>query len=1129
MIDQKAIDESQRSISKGKSSNFSNDNNEEKQRSFLLELRKSFTNLGDTNSDTTTISLSGDELDDPSIINFNRIKFQGRIKELGQLKEILQESGTNSKCVMVHGMAGSGKTSLVKEFMNNLTSTSTSILCYGKFEELKENKISTIVDCFQSILSQIVELEENWFEQLSEEGKFNIQQLIQIFPQFGMVFQDTTVLSKDKSKNTTGMNQVGSAQIFVFLRNVLRCVCDFYHVVFVLDDLHNLDQDLTKHLDCIVGDTEAKNILVVGTQRSSMSEKEVPKIWKEATSIHLENFLDVDIAAFLENLLGINNTADLTAISKVMHRKTGGNIHLLIEFVRLLARQNLLKFSYQTMKFEWDLDKIIEQTDVSDNVLELISVRLQDLDADTLSILQFAGFLGATTFDAHLLSEFFQDYEVQCSLSISEPISGVPFVVNYKLGQAVEEGILEKLEHKNCYKFSHGKLWQSATTKRKFNFFEELIPQDDRKQQVHYHVGRVLRNLCISEKKCSTNLSVDQLLQLATRHSNQAFRFLETEAEVLQVIALNERLSQIERRMGMFSSACTHLQKATMLLEMRIPEAWSDERYYPTILQLKSEMANLMFLNGNVEGLNVIASEILTEARCVLDKCPIFHVLINSKVEGGDIEQAIALCSTVLAELNHHIPKHSIRFQSAKALLKLKRKLKTLEDDYWLTLRMNNDSKGEMVQKQEFLNLFLQLCVRSGLYHYRTLGTLQFGLVTLESSEGNNWTAPALATLALVQANTGNLKEAFRYSRLMHRIIDKNPEYTGENSRALGINYCYIAHQQESYHACLDGLLRSYKLSLESGEMTTMILVMIGYSACYYLAGLNLIPLQVDQSNFVLLLEDLGQKQSSLSFRSFLQFTLNLTGQDNSNNPLEFLGQAFTAEHLEELKAQESNRPLDYYQMNHMMLSYLMNDFDKANEISCNLCPEKREGTIVWLAPRLFYQGLIAYALGKKRTGLAFQRKIESFVRENNRNCHHMYLLLKAEYAALTWKDASSVRNAYDESIRAAQRLGFTHHAAIGNERAGAYMLRQTTTKQISPFAKHSMKIWAETYFKRAFELYANWGARTKCLQMIQKYEGVEFERSLMASSTQWSAKGTIRARPRFTETREGTWTLKRV
>ena len=90
-IDQKAIDESQRSIS----------NNEEKQRSFLLELRKSFTNLGDTNSDTTTISLSGDELDDPSLINFNRIKFQGRIKELGKLKEIYveSESGTNSKCV----------------------------------------------------------------------------------------------------------------------------------------------------------------------------------------------------------------------------------------------------------------------------------------------------------------------------------------------------------------------------------------------------------------------------------------------------------------------------------------------------------------------------------------------------------------------------------------------------------------------------------------------------------------------------------------------------------------------------------------------------------------------------------------------------------------------------------------------------------------------------------------------------------------------------------------------------------------------------------------------------------------------------------------------------------------------
>ena len=83
----------------------------------------------------------------------------------------------------------------------------------------------------------------------------------------------------------------------------------------------------------------------------------------------------------------------------------------------------------------------------------------------------------------------------------------------------------------------------------------------------------------------------------------------------------------------------------------------------------------------------------------------------------------------------------------------------------------------------------------------------------------------------------------------------------------------------------------------------------------------------------------------------------------------------------------ENPRPLDYYFMNNMIFSFLVGDLVTANKMSSEMCPEKREGTIVWVAPRFFYQGLIAYALGQTRKGLAFQRKVESFVDAKNRKC----------------------------------------------------------------------------------------------------------------------------------------------
>jgi hypothetical protein len=114
------------------------------------------------------------------------------------------------------------------------------------------------------------------------------------------------------------------------------------------------------------------------------------------------------------------------------------------------------------------------------------------------------------------------------------------------------------------------------------------------------------------------------------------------------------------------------------------------------------------------------------------------------------------------------------------------------------------------------------------------------------------------------------------------------------------------------------------------------------------------------------------------------------------------------------------------------------------------------------------------------RRGFRFLRKLEKCVRSGNVNCHHMMLLLRADYIALaSHSDPGMVKRAYGDAITAAGKLGFMHHhQAIGNERAGVYFLEQQNDKA-----------WASTYLSRARALFELWSAKAKVRHMEAKYK----------------------------------------
>lgn len=114
-----------------------------------------------------------------------------------------------------------------------------------------------------------------------------------------------------------------------------------------------------------------------------------------------------------------------------------------------------------------------------------------------------------------------------------------------------------------------------------------------------------------------------------------------------------------------------------------------------------------------------------------------------------------------------------------------------------------------------------------------------------------------------------------------------------------------------------------------------------------------------------------------------------------------------------------------------------------------------------------------------------------------------MWLIMKAEQAAgMRGEAPKNVQSKFDEAIVAAGKLGFLHHQALANERAGTFFHRGGDDR------------WAKTYFQRARELYFRWGAFAKVGQMERKY--CEFFKDCSMLKRSGTGGGVLRATSRL-------------
>ena len=86
----------------------------------------------------------------------------------------------------------------------------------------------------------------------------------------------------------------------------------------------------------------------------------------------------------------------MTPLSDLVYRRTLGNGLFAVKFLSNLADRDLLSLNVQTLSWTWQIEQLQAETDISENVLDLLSRKLKTLSKEVLSILIVASCLNST-------------------------------------------------------------------------------------------------------------------------------------------------------------------------------------------------------------------------------------------------------------------------------------------------------------------------------------------------------------------------------------------------------------------------------------------------------------------------------------------------------------------------------------------------------------------------------------------------------------------------------------------------------------------------------------------------------------------------------------------------------------
>ena len=149
-----------------------------------------------------------------------------------------------------------------------------------------------------------------------------------------------------------------------------------------------------------------------------------------------------DVSQLLMDTL-FSTAASVAPLAKLILQKTGGNPYFINIFIKTLHEKKLLIFNFKKSQWNWNLEKI-EQEKITDNVIEFLIAKLQQLPSATQKMLNLAACIG-NVFDLETLTIISQETALQVwgelALAVNKEMI---FLLNY-----LSTSLLIRIEENN--------------------------------------------------------------------------------------------------------------------------------------------------------------------------------------------------------------------------------------------------------------------------------------------------------------------------------------------------------------------------------------------------------------------------------------------------------------------------------------------------------------------------------------------------------------------------------------------------------------------------------------------------------------------------------------------------------
>ncbi|MBE9118730.1 AAA family ATPase [Lusitaniella coriacea LEGE 07157] len=979
-------------------------------------------------------------------------KLYGRDSEIQTLlaafERVSARETSSAELMLVVGYSGIGKSALVQELYKPITRDRGYFIA-GKFEQFQRNiPYFAIVSAFSSLARQLLTETETqlqqWRDKLLAILGNNGQVIIDLIPEVELI------IGKQPPVPELGATETQNRFNLVF-QNFIQVFCHPEHpLVLFLDDLQWADSASLKLIQLMMTDLDTRYLLLIGAYRDNEVDLTHPltltldKILQYKEEIVNQITLTPLSLEHLERLIAdtLNDTSDaVKPLAKLVLRKTGGNPFFASEFLKTLYEEKLLNFDSISLvseeknqgRWQWNLARI-EELNITENIVDLLVVKIKKLSPSVQRVLQIAACLG-TEFDLNTLS-------LVCARSETELFEDIKQAIQVELIIALSS-LNEQLVIQN-YKFAHDRIQQAA-----YSSIEEL-----EKKEIHLKIGRLLLQNTSSETLSENIFEI-------VDHLNMGIELVTWSEERDEIAKLNAIAGHKARTSMAYRAATYYFNVGIALLPS---DSWITQ--YDLALDLHESAVAAEYLNSNFEQAEQLANIVLQKAKTVLDKFKVYETKIQFYCVQNQMQLAIATGLQVLEMLKVSLSESPPADLQIKSLDKLP--------------EMTNPSL--LSAMRIFINLFSPAYISNP----SLLPTIAFTMLKLCHQEGNSAQAAfAYAFYGVLLCTAMNDPElGYKFGTLAIKTLGKF-ESRDIKCKVHEVFNAFIRHWKEPASESLEPLRETVQFGLEVGDVEFS-----GYSAIHYcayvvLAGEQLESAHKKQIVYLKLLQRNKQEFSLYYARVWMQFACNLMG--SVDNPTELSGEFFDeAKILQVLKKINNLSSLFCVNLVKAILCYLFKKNAEAVDYAQNAV--QYEPAMAGLLPAVqlpFYYSLSLLSLyltvdSKIQTDYLDiinlnQERTKKWVDCCPVNFKHKYDLVEAEKARVlgeNWKAAEL----YDRAIQGAKNNGYLQEEALAYELAAEFYLDR------------GMETLAKTHLKEARDRYRHWQAWAKVKDLETRY-----------------------------------------